>query len=136
MATQTYLDNKYNTNRKPYSTDITDEEWSTIEPLIPKTSGLGHKPTIPTREIMNAIFYIARCGGNWADLPHDFPSKTRVNKLFMKWRSDGTWEQINNSLNVVIRTKAGKEDSPSMLIVDSRTTKTVDKKKPSRLRSR
>ena len=115
MANQTYLDTKYNQTRKSYTDDLTDQQWLLIEPLIPKTSGLGRKPTISKREVVNAIFYVCRNGISWSNLPNDFPSKTRVNQLFMRWRDDGTFEAINNVLNIELRARHQKEPTTSML---------------------
>jgi putative transposase len=58
---------------KRYPTDLTDEEWSRIEPLLPPISTTGRKRSVDLREILNAIRYMARSGGGWRMLPKDFP---------------------------------------------------------------
>lgn len=116
--------------RKPYSTDLNDKEWEMIKHLLPKPATWGgrHRKH-DLREIMNAIFYVTRNGNNWADIPHDFPPKSTVFNWFSKWSEDGTIEAINNHLNKKIRQKAGREDEPTLGIIDSRSTKIIDKKK-------
>lgn len=114
--------------RKAYSTDLSDEEWSLIEPLLPKEANWGgRKRKHPLREILNAIFYSARNGNNWADLPHDFPPKSTVYEYFSRWRDDGTWKVINSKLNQTYQLKEKRKAEPSLGIVDSRSVKNVEK---------
>ena len=58
---------------KRYPSDLTDEEWARIEPLLPKPAKKGRKPAVDMREIVNAIRYMARSGGGWRMLPNNFP---------------------------------------------------------------
>jgi len=60
--------------RKAYKSDLTNEEWQIIEPLIPPPKPGGHPRTVDIREVVNAIFYLLRTGCSWEMLPHDFPS--------------------------------------------------------------
>lgn len=121
------------TRKKPYPSDLNNEEWLLLQPLIPKNSGLGRKRKVDLREVLNAIFYINRTGCQWAYLPEGFPPKSTVFEYYSRWRDDGTFEQINNILVAYIREKQGKEATPSLLIVDSRSIKNIAKKSPNRL---
>jgi len=58
---------------KRYPTDLTDEEWARIAPLLPKPAKRGRKPAVDLREVLNAIRYMTRSGGGWRMLPKDFP---------------------------------------------------------------
>src|SRR4051794_23266235 len=83
--------------RKAYATDVSDEQWAKLEPLIPpaKKGGRPRKKTTNMREVVNAIFYLNRSGCQWRLLPHDFPPKSTVYYYFSRWRNDGTWDAIN-----------------------------------------
>ncbi len=67
--------------RKPYPSDLTDEQWAIIEPLIP-VYALGRPREVEMREVLNTIFYLNRAGCQWEMLPHDLPPKSTVNDYF------------------------------------------------------
>jgi putative transposase len=72
--------------RKPYPTDLSDDEWNYIEPHMPPPLGHGRPRIHSLREILNAIFYVLRSGCQWRLLPHDFPRWPTVYHYFRKWR--------------------------------------------------
>ena len=108
--------------RKPYPSDLTDEQWAIIEPLIPVPK-VGRPRTNDMREVLNAIFYINRSGCQWDMLPHDLPAKSTVYNHFAQWRDDGTWQQIMDALRQQVRLAVNKEPSPSAGSIDSQTVK-------------
>jgi putative transposase len=108
--------------RKPYPSDLTDEQWALIEPLIP-VNKVGRPRTNDMREVLNAIFYLNRSGCQWDMLPHDLPAKSTVYNHFAQWRGDGTWQRIMDALRQAIRVAAGREPSPSAGSIDSQTVK-------------
>jgi putative transposase len=108
--------------RKPYPSDMTDEQWAIAEPLI-RASKLGRPREVEIREVLNAIFYQARSGCQWDMLPHDLPAKSTVNDYFQKWRDDGTWQRIMDALRQKVRQAAGREPSPGAGSIDSQTVK-------------
>ena len=108
--------------RKPYPSDLSDEQWAILEPLIP-VSKLGRPRDVEMREVLNAIFYQARSGCQWDMLPHDLPARSTVNDYFRRWRDNGTWQAILDALRRQVRTKAGREPSPSAGSIDSQTVK-------------
>ncbi len=79
----------------------------------------------PTREILDAIFYVLRSGCQWRLLPHDFPRWPTVYYYFRKWRIDGTWEQINRAIRERLRVRLKRNPQPSAGIVDSQSVKTT-----------
>jgi transposase len=110
-------------DRKPYSSDLTPEQWGILEPLFPTYSGRGRRQETPLREIINAILYINVNGCKWADLPHDFPPFTSVSYHYRKWAKNGLWRRINDALREAVREQAGRDPHPSAGAIDSQTTK-------------
>lgn len=108
--------------RKPYPSDLTDEQWELIAPLIPVFSR-GRPREVDIREVLNAIFYQARSGCQWEMLPHDLPARSTVNEYFTQWRDDGTWQRITDALRRQVREATGRPPSPSAGSIDSQSVK-------------
>jgi putative transposase len=108
--------------RSPYPTDLCDDEWEILEPLVPRAKPGGRPRAHQTREILNAIFYVLRGGCAWRLLPHDFslPWQTAYH-YFTAWRMDGTWEHIHTALRERLRLLLGREPTPSAAIMDSQS---------------
>lgn len=115
-----------NQPRKVYPTDLYDNEWYVISPLMPKPAKTGRPRLHSWREILNAIFYVSKNGCLWRALPHDFPPWRSVYHYFRKWRIDGTWERLNTVLRERLREKLGRNKAPSAAILDSQSVKTVE----------
>ncbi len=113
--------------RKLYDSDLTDEEWERIRPLLPPHPPWGNDPHIPKREIVNAIFYVNKHGCTWRGLPHDFPKWQTVYGYFRQWTKVGVWERINDALRREVRVAEGKKPEPTAAIVDSQSVKTTEK---------
>jgi putative transposase len=114
--------------RKPYPSDLTDEQWSLVTTLIlpPDTKGLGRPRDVDLREVINAILYLNRSGCQWDMLPHDLPPKSTVYGYFAQWRDDGTWQKILTALRTQIRISDGREPTPSAACIDSQSAKTTE----------
>jgi putative transposase len=111
--------------RKPYPTDLSDEEWKYIEPHMPTPKGHGRPRIHSLREILNATFYVLRSGCQWRMLPNDFPRWPTVYHYFRKWRIDGTWERINRAIRERLRARLKRDPQPSAGIVDSQSVKST-----------
>ena len=113
-------------NRKSYPTDLTDEEWAILVPLIPPAKPGGRPREVDMREILNGLLYLLRTGCAWRMMPHDLPPWQTVYEYFAQWRDDGTWERLNGVLRVQVRQQVGKEGEPSAGIIDSQSVKTTE----------
>jgi len=116
---------KYAVIRDRYASDLSDEEFALIGPILPAPKRRGRKPT-NARSILNALFYMIRCGCPWRYLPKDFPPFTTVQNRFYAWRDSGLWDQIVAILVMAAREAEGKEAAPSVVIVDSQSVKTTE----------
>jgi putative transposase len=114
-------------NRQAYPTDLTDAEWTIVEPVIPPAQPGGRKRTTNVREVLNAIFYLLRTGCSGRILRHDFPNWNPVYTCFRNWRQDGTWQKLNDALRREVRTQAGREAESSAAVLDSQSVKTTEK---------
>ena len=112
--------------RKPYPTDLSDAEWTYIEPHLPAPKGYGRPRTHDLREILNAVFYVLKSGCQWRLLPHDFPRWPTVYWYFRKWRIEGsTWERVNRAIRERLRVRLRRDPQPSAGVVDSQSVKST-----------
>lgn len=112
--------------RQRYPSDLTDEQWEVIQPLLPPPSKVGAPRTVDRREILNGIFYVNRTGCSWRALPHDLPKWGTVHGLYYEWRLTGRWAEIHDALRDDLRVAEGRKKSPSAAIIDSQTVKTTE----------
>lgn len=114
--------------RKAYRTDLTDEQWQLLEPLLPaaKNKHGGRPREVSLREVVNTILYLNRTGCQWELLPHDLLPKSTVYDYFAQWRDDGTWTKIIAALRSQIRTEEDREPTPSAACIDSQSVKTTE----------
>jgi transposase len=116
---------KYAVIRERYASDLSDDEFALVAPLLPPRKPCGRKPTDP-RAILNAIFYMVRTSCPWRYLPKDFPPFTTVQNRFYAWRDSGFWEQVVSVLVMAVREAEGKKPAPTVVIVDSQSVKTTE----------
>jgi putative transposase len=116
--------------RRGYPSDLSNAEWSLIEPLLPPPrwgSPAGGRPeTHPRREIVNAIRYLVRSGCAWRQLPADFPPWQTVYDHFTRWKADGTTDRIHDALRAQARAAAGRDPEPTAAVIDSQSVRGAD----------
>lgn len=115
-------------SRKAYPSDLSDEQWAIIAPLLPepKTANGGRPRTTNMQEVVNSILYLTRSGCQWNMLPHDLLPKSTVYEYFSQWRDDGTLQMIVDSLRGEVRLAAGRDETPSAACIDSQSVKTTE----------
>ena len=103
-----------------YPSDVTDEQWALVEPLIPVYPG-GRPRTTSTRDVLDAILYLLRTGCQWRYLPVDLPPRSTVWRYFDEWRHNGTLEAIHDALRRKVRTMERPYHPRTTASVDSQS---------------
>lgn len=126
------LENRVRYDRRGlrYPSDLTDEEWALIRPVIPPAKRGGNKRSVDIRAVVNGVMYVLSTGCQWSALPKDLPPRSTVNDYFRRWDWDGTLNRIHHALYVKCREKAGREASPTAAIIDSQSVKSAEKGGP------
>ena len=115
---------------KLYPSDLSDAEWTLLQPLLPKPKRFGRKRTQNYRAIVNALFYLDRSGCPWRMLPKEYPPWGTVHWYYRSWRRNGVFSRWNRVLREKLRLQMGRDKKPSACIVDSQSVKTTEKGDP------
>jgi transposase len=118
---------RYDRSNLRYPSDLTDEEWALVAPLIPPAKRGGNKRTSVERELVNGLMYILSTGCQWRAIPKDLPPRSTVNYYFLRWDYDGTLDRIHDALYVKCRELAERNASPTGAIIDSQSVKSAEK---------
>jgi putative transposase len=116
----------YKRDGRRYESDVTDKEWATLEPMIPKQGRLGRPRQTDLREVFNAVEYVLATGCQWRALPRDFPPHSTVMKYFYRWQGSGVFDRMMDALRDLARAEAGRGPEPTAAIIDSQSVKTTE----------
>jgi transposase len=118
---------RYDRSQLRYPSDLSDEEWAHVEPLIPAAKRGGNKRHVNVREVVNALMYVLSTGCQWRAIPKDLPPRSTVHDYFDLWNWNGTLDRIHHTLYVRCREAASREASPTACIIDSQSVKSAEK---------
>jgi transposase len=125
---------RYDRSHLRYPSDLSDDEWRLIEPLIPPAKPGGNKRSVVMREVVNGLMYVLSTGCQWRAIPKDLAARSTVNRYFVLWTDDGTVDRIHHCLYVTCREWVEREASPTAAIIDSQSVKSAEKGGPRSIR--
>jgi transposase len=125
---------KYNRDHLRYPSDVTEDEWAVIAPLIPPAKRGGGKRRVEMRAVLNGIMYILSTGCQWRAIPKDLPPRSTLHRYFGDWNYDGTLDRLHHALYVKCREKGDREASPTAGVLDSQSVKSAEKGDPASTR--
>jgi transposase len=111
--------------RKPYPSDVSDEEWGLVAPylcLLPESAEQRHHPL---REVFNGLRYLVRYGIAWRAMPNDLPPWHAVYEQAQRWLKAGCFEVLAQDLRAVLRLALGRQEEPTAAVLDSRTLRST-----------
>ena len=117
-------------NRKPYPSDVSDEEWAFVTPYLALIREDAPQRTHEHREVFNALRWIVRAGASWRMLPHDFLPWEAVYQQTQRWICAGVFEAMVHDLRALLRLSAGRAPEPTAAILDSRTLRSSPESGP------
>src|SRR5919107_2679457 len=123
MWTKEHRERQKAFERRRYPTDLTDEEWQRIRPILPQPAKRGRKPQVNLREILNAIRYLARPGCGWRMLPHEFGPWQTVYWWFRRFVRRLLFQTLHDVALMLDRERSGREASPTAGVIDSQSVK-------------
>lgn len=107
--------------RKPYPSDVSDEEWQFVAPYLTLVSLDARQRQHDLREVFNALRWLVRSGAHWRMMPHDLPPWPTVYQRTQRWLAAGCFEAMAHDLRMLLRLGSGREPHPTAAIFDSRT---------------
>jgi len=121
---------RHDRSKLRYPSDLTDDEWAIVGPLIPPAKRGGRKREKDERELVNGIMYVLSTGCPWRFVPRDLPPRSTLYDYLVLWTYSGTLEKIHHTLYVKCREQAGREASPTACAIDSQSVKSAEKGGP------
>src|SRR6202049_2872632 len=118
---------RYDRSRLRYPSDLTDDEWALVGPLIPLAKRGGNRRHVVVREVVNGLMYILSTGCQWRAIPKDLPPRSMLYDYFDLWSWDGTLDRIHDALYAQCRQAASREASPTAAIIDSQSVQSAEK---------
>jgi transposase len=116
--------------RKPYPSDVTDEEWAFVAPYLTLMTPDAPQRRHDLREVYNALRWIVRTGAPWRYLPGNFPPWAAVHQQAQRWIAAGCFEAMVHDLRALLREAAGREPDPTAVILDGKTLRSTPESGP------
>jgi transposase len=111
--------------RKPYPSDVTDDEWAFIAPYLTLMKEDAPQREHDLREVFNGLRWIVRTGSQWRLMPHDLPPWYTVYQQAQRWINAGVFEDMVHDLRALLRLAKGKQEQPTAVIFDGRTVQST-----------
>ena len=121
---------RYNRDRLRNPSDLTDKEWSHIEPLIPPAKHGGRDREVDIPEVVNGFMYVLSTSCPWRYIPKDLPPRSTLHGYLQRWQYDGTLGRIHHVLYMECREQTGREASPTARVIGSQSVKSADQGGP------
>jgi len=125
---------RHDRDKLRYPSDLTDDEWELVGPLIPPAKRGGRRRTKDERDLVNGLMYVLSTSCQWRYVPKDLPPKSTLHEYLDRWNYDGTLEKIHHTLYVKCREQAGREANPTACVIDSQSVKSAEKGGPASIR--
>jgi len=126
---------RYDRSKLRYPSELTDDEWALIEPLIPPAKRGGRERQKDERELVNGIMYVLSTGCQGRYVLKDLPPRSTLHGYLDRWSWDGTLARIHHALYVQCREQAAREASPTAAVIDSQSVKSAEKGGPALIQS-
>ena len=117
-------------SRKPYPSDVSDDEWTLVAPYLTLMEECAPQRQYPLRELFNGLRYVIRYGIAWRAMPNDLPPWSAVYQQSQRWLAAGCFESLAQDLRAVLRMAAGRDADPTTAIIDSRTLRSTPESGP------
>jgi transposase len=121
---------RYSRDKLRYPSDLTDDEWSQVAPLIPPAKRGGRRREVDVREVLNGIMYVLSTGCQWRYVPGDLPPRSTLHDYLQRWDYDGTLGNIHYALYQKCREQVDRDASPTACVIDSQSVKSAEKGGP------
>lgn len=118
---------RHDRSKLRYPSDLTDDEWALIAPLIPPAKRGGLPRRHKDRDLINGLMYVLSTGCQWRYVPKDLPPRSTLHDYLTRWNYDGTLMKIHHELYVACREQAGRQASPTAAVIDSQSVKSAEK---------
>jgi transposase len=111
--------------RKPYPSDVSDEEWEFVAPYLALVREDAPQRDHDLRQVLNGLRWVLRTGSPWRYMPHDLPPWEAVYQQTQRWLKAGVFEEMIHDVRVLLRLSEDRAPDPTAAILDSRTLRST-----------
>ena len=109
------------TTRKPYPSDVSDDEWAFVAPYLTLMKHDAPQRDYALRDVFDALRWLVRTGAQWRYLPNDLPPWPVVYQQTQRWVRAGCFTTIVQDLREILRVAQGRAKDPTAVVMDART---------------